>query len=559
MKRAKNRPIVIVIRDGWGSNPYPKWNHANAIYLARTPANDRLKAAYPHTLILTSGDDVGLPEGVMGNSEVGHQNIGAGRVVEQEIMRITGRIRDAAFFSNRVLVGAFERAGKTGGNVHLMGLCSDGRVHSDLDHVYGLLEMSLKVGFPPERVFIHAFTDGRDTAPNSGVEHLAAIEAKCREVGANPVASVVGRYYAMDRDNRWDRVEKAYRMLTLGEGARFPTAAAALRHYYDHPTKPNQAGDEFVIPSVIAQGDRPPATLRNGDSVVFFNFRGDRPRELTKAFVLDEFPFEGMDKDGVLTGFQRDHKLDLFFATMTSYEGGLPVNVAFDKPPKMRDIYGEYLSKLGLRQFRCAETEKYPHVTFFFNDYRDMPFPGEDWQLVPSPRDVATYDEKPEMSAYEVTDVFLRRLASSDDSAMVINFANCDMVGHTGIREAIIRAVETVDECVGKVVDAVLAVGGGLIITADHGNCEQMIDPNTNGPHTAHTTYPVELIVVDKRYKGCSLRGGGTLADVAPTALEMLGLPKPNVMTGASLIIAQGRCEASDREGVGKSSASVPQ
>jgi len=539
LARPKCRPIVLIVRDGWGANPYPEWNHANAIHLARTPVDDRLMAAYPHTLIHTSGNDVGLPDGVMGNSEVGHQNIGAGRIVEQEVMRITGRIRDDSFHRNRTLCQAFERAKTSGGRVHLLGLCSDGRVHSDIDHLFGLMDTSRRMGFPGDRLFLHAFTDGRDTPPNSGLGYVQSIEAKCLEMGVNPVASVIGRYYAMDRDNRWDRVEKAYRLLSRGEGARFDSASAALRHYYEHPSDASRSGDEFVTPSIAARSaGHLSSVIRDGDSVVFFNYRGDRPRELTKAFVLEVFPFEGAGLDGRTTGFQRGPRLDLFFVTMSAYEEGLPVHVAFDKPPPMPDILGAYLSDLGLRQFRCAETEKYPHVTFFFNDYREEPFPGEDQQLIPSPRDVNTYDQKPEMSAFAVTDLMLRRIGQGRDDLIVLNYANGDMVGHTGNLQAAIRAVEVVDECVGHVVEAVLARGGGLVITADHGNCEQMIDPATGGPHTAHTTYDVELMVVDERFKGRTLRTGRRLADIAPTLLQMLDLPKPESMTGDSLVLS---------------------
>ena len=550
MNRPTHRPIVILIRDGWGSNPHPEWNHANAVHLARKPVDDRLMADYPHVLIRTCGRDVGLPDGVMGNSEVGHQNIGAGRIIEQEIMRITGRIHDGSFFTNRTLVGAFEHAMRSGGHVHILGLCSDGRVHSDLDHLYGLLELSRRLRFPGDRVAVHAITDGRDTSPNRGVEFIQAVEGKCREVGVSPVASVIGRYYAMDRDNRWDRIEAAYRMLVAGEGRHFVSALEAVRDYYEHPSEPARSGDEFVLPSLVVRGDGAPTTIRDGDSVIFFNYRGDRPRQLTKAFVYDEFPgarFQSRTSApdpwceiGIshqMHGFDRGKKLDLYFATMTAYEVGLPVHVAFDKPPKMELILGAYISDCGLRQFRCAETEKYAHVTFFFNDYRDDPFPGEERQIVPSQRDISTYDQKPEMSAYEVTDAMVQRIASGQDDLMVLNYANGDMVGHTGNLQAAVRAVETVDECVGRITDAVLARGGGLIVTTDHGNCEQMIDPATGGPHTAHTSYDVPLMVVDDRYRGRRLRTGGRLADIAPTALEMLGLPKPGVMTGTSLIL----------------------
>ena len=538
MDKLSRRPLVLVVRDGWGSNPDPKWNHANAIHLADTPVTNRLLAEYPHVLIHTSGEEVGLPAGVMGNSEVGHQNIGAGRIVDQEIMRITRRVRDGSFFEAPVLVEAFAWAGQTGGNVHLMGLCSDGRVHSDLDHLYAILEMSRRLKFDGGRIWVHAFMDGRDTPPDSGAGFLEQIEAKCREFGVNPVASVVGRFYAMDRDTRWERVQAAHDMLVHGRGARFGSAVEAARHYYDNPTAPNMPGDEFITPSICTGDGEPRGRIAGGDSVIFFNFRGDRPRELTKALTLDEFPFRVAGKEGAEQemGFDRGGKLDLYFATMTAYETGLPVHVVFEKPPPMVNIFGGYLADLGLKQFRCAETEKYPHVTFFFNDYRDEPFPGEERALIPSPREVATYDQKPEMSAPAVTAEVVKRIRSGQFDVVVMNYANGDMVGHTGNLQAAIRAVETVDRGLGEVVATTQEMGGVLIVTADHGNSEQMIDPATGGPHTAHTTYDVDLIVVDDRYQGRALRPGGTLADVTPTALEMLGLDQPPEMTGRSLL-----------------------
>jgi len=543
-KSPSPRPVVLIVRDGWGHNPHLEWNHANAVRLANAPVDRRLMAMYPHVLIRTSGHDVGLPAGVAGNSEVGHQNIGAGRVVEQEIMRITGRIRDGSFFSNPVPVDAFRRAGERGARVHIMGLCSDGRVHSDLDHLFGILELGRRLEFPGDRVFVHAFTDGRDTSPTGAVHYIDQVEAKCRSLGIQPVASVVGRFYAMDRDNRWERIEKAYRLLVGGEGRRFANAVEAIEDYYANPTDPDQRGDEFITPRVTV-GAGPLPTIRDGDSVVFFNFRGDRPRQLTKAFVLDEFPFRSNGQSPGIHGFDRGPKLDLYFVTMTAYEEGLPVHVAFAKPPKMPDILGSYLADRGLTQFRCAETEKYAHVTFFFNDYRDEPLAGETRQIVPSVRDVPTYDLKPEMSANQVTDAVVARIAAANDDVIILNFANGDMVGHTGNLAAAIKAVETVDRCVGRVVEAVQTRGGALVITADHGNCEQMIDPANGGPHTAHTPYDVELIVVDDRYRGRRLRPGGRLADIAPTMLELLGLSQPRAMTGESLLprMSSGTCK----------------
>ena len=547
MASPAKRPLLLIVRDGWGHNPYPEWNHANAVYLAKTPVDHRLRSNYPWVQIHTCGEDVGLPAGVMGNSEVGHQNIGAGRIVDQEQLRITRTIRDGSFFKIPALGEAFEHARGSGGSVHLLGLCSDGKVHSALDHLYALLDMSVKLRFPGDRVFIHAITDGRDTPPQSGVRFIEQIEGECKKRGINPVASVVGRYYAMDRDNRWDRVEKAYRLLTDGVGKPFATAKEAAMDYYQNASEASRSGDEFIIPSVTARM-RP---VRSGDSVIFFNFRGDRPRELTRAFVFDEFPFTADVKGEVKErqGFERGPKIEnLYYCTMCEYETGLPVHAAFSRPAKMVNILGSYASSLSLRQFRCAETEKYPHVTFFFNDYRDEPFPGEDRLLVPSPRDITTYDQKPEMSALPVTEEMLRRIASDRYDLFILNYANGDMVGHTGNLTAAIKAVETVDGCVGRVVDAVVAKGGAAIVTADHGNCEQMIDPATGGPHTAHTTYDVDLIVVDDRLNGsydlntsdaAKLRQDGRLADIAPTLLALAGIAQPKEMTGRSLLVAQ--------------------
>lgn len=527
----QKRPLLLIVRDGWGHNPYPEWNKANAVHLANTPVDDRLMATYPNVLIHTSGEDVGLPDGVMGNSEVGHQNIGAGRVVDQEIMRITKAIRDGSFFENPRLCGAVEHCKNTNGNLHVMGLSSNAGVHSVLPHAYALFELAKQHGLGSGSILFHAFGDGRDTPPTSGIGLIREVEARMKEIGVGRVATVIGRYYAMDRDNRWDRVEKAYRLLTKSEGKRVSTAEAAFREYYDHPTEASRKGDEFIEATVVGE----PCPIKTGDAVVFFNFRGDRPRELTRAFTFDTFPYE--EDTSKRQGFERGPKIEnLYYCTMCEYETGLPVEVAFPRPPKMVNILGAYASSLGLKQFRCAETEKYPHVTFFFNDYRNEPFDGEDRTLVPSPRDVATYDRKPEMSAYGVTDEMLSRIESDRYDLFILNYANGDMVGHTGNLDAAIKAVETVDECVGRVVDAVLKKGGSAIVTADHGNCEQMIDPETGGPHTAHTTYGVDLIVVDDRFKGKTLREGGRLADIAPTLLAMRGIDQPSEMTGISLL-----------------------
>jgi len=550
MKPSK-RPLVIVVRDGWGKNPDPKWNSSNAVYLARHPVADMLMAEYPNTLVQTSGFEVGLPEGTMGNSEVGHQNIGAGRIVDQESVAITKQCRNEEIFQNAVLSGAVDHALKTNASLHLMGIVSDAGVHGLLEHLYACLELAKRQGLT--RVYLHAFTDGRDTSPNSGLGYVKQIEAEMQRIGVGQVASVTGRYWAMDRDNRWDRVEKAYRAMTAGEGARFTSATAAIEHFYANPPSSNMSGDEFVTPSVITDSTGAPlAPIKPNDSVIFYNYRGDRPRELTKAFVFDTFPFneKGTVKDhngneiagDVRFGFERGPKLPLYFATMTAYEKSLPVQVAYPKPPKLKNTLGEYISDLGLTQFRCAETEKFPHVTFFFNDYRETPFPGEERQIVPSAKflpdnsPLATYDQMPEMSAYGICDEVVKRIDANATDLIVVNFANGDMVGHTGSLPAAIQAVEHVDICVGRIVEALKRVDGVAIVLADHGNCEQMVDPATGGPHTAHTTFPVELIVVDDRYRGRKLRAGGKLADVAPTALAMMGLPKPEEMTGESLI-----------------------
>ena len=538
----RNRPCVVIIRDGWGENPYPQWDHANAVKLANPPVDAMLRRDWPFTLIATSGFDVGLPEGTMGNSEVGHQNIGAGRIVDQDSVRITKACRDKSIFNNAELVAAVERCRGRKTRLHIMGLASDAGVHSRLEHLYACVELAARRGLSD--VYIHCFTDGRDTPPNSGVGFVGQIEGELKRIGVGQIASVCGRYWAMDRDNRWERTGSAYRMLTTGDADAAPSAVAALEHYYEHPSQPSMAGDEFVPPTVISEdGQSPLATIRDGDAVIFFNFRGDRPRQLTTAFTFDRFPYEGVDKTGEkkLMGFNRGRKLDLYFVTMTAYAEGLPVKVAFPKPPKMANISGEYLSKLGLRQFRCAETEKYPHVTFFFNDYREEPFPGEERTVVPSPKTLpdgsplATYDQKPEMSAYEVTDVMLKRIASGVDDLIILNYANPDMVGHTGSIPAAVQACKVVDACVGKVLDAIKAAGGCAIVTADHGNLEQMIDPETGGPHTSHTTYTVPLYLFGEPFRDLKLRDGGRLADVIPTALTMLGLVVPAEMSGKPL------------------------
>jgi len=540
-------PVVLIIRDGWGRNPHPEHHRYNAVELARTPAADELTRCWPHTMIRTSGEDVGLPDGVMGNSEVGHQNIGAGRIVDQEIMRITRAIRDGRFFDNAALCGAFEHARASGGCVHLMGLVSDGQVHSDLSHLLALIDMAATRSFAADRVVVHAFTDGRDTGPFTGLDFVRRVQEKIDETGVGRIASVIGRYYAMDRDNRWQRIALAYQCLT-GRPVAHPeldrsslnrvaaSAEAAIKRYYDVPSEPSRRGDEFVLPTRIG-GDGGPArgTIGDGDSVIFFNFRGDRPRQIVKAFMLDDEAW----REAPNSGFDRGERLkDLYFCTMSEYESGLPVSAtAFPKPPRMAGILGAAVSERGLTQFRCAETEKFPHVTFFFNDYREEPFAGERRLLVPSPRDVTTYDQKPEMSAAGVCEGVLGRLAADDcERLIVVNFANPDMVGHTGKLQAAIKAVEVVDECVGKIAEAALARGGSLIITADHGNAEQMWDPVHDCPHTAHTTFDVPLILVGEAFRGARLRDDGRLADIAPTLLLMMNLEAPPEMTGRPLL-----------------------
>lgn len=535
--QVKNRPCVVIIRDGWGENPFPEWDRANAVKLAEPAVDAMLRATWPRTLIATSGEDVGLPEGTMGNSEVGHQNIGAGRIVDQDAVRISKAVRTGELFGNAELVAAVEHCLARGGRLHILGLASDAGVHSRLEHLFGCVRLAAQRGLT--QVFVHCFTDGRDSPPNSGVEFIRRIERELRSVGTGQIASVCGRYWAMDRDNRWQRTERAYRMLVRGEGDAAPDAVTALERYYGNPAEPSMAGDEFVPPTVITpDGTSPLATVGDGDAVVFFNFRGDRPRQLVRALTNPEFPYTARDRGGELRkmGFERGRRPEVFFVTMTAYEEGLPVKVAFPKPPRMRNIAGEYIASLGLRQFRCAETEKYAHVTFFFNDYREEPFAGEERKLVASPQ-VETYDRKPEMSAYEVTQVMLERIARRCDDVIILNYANPDMVGHTGSLPAAIKAVQAVDECVGRVLEAVWAVGGCAIVTADHGNCEQMIDPQTGGPHTAHTTYKVPLYVVGESFRGRKLRDDGRLADVMPTALSMLGLDVPGEMTGRTLLI----------------------
>ncbi len=543
-----NTPLVLIIRDGWGENPSPEHDSHNAIKLASTPVADQLCKDWPTTLVTTSGEEVGLPAGIMGNSEVGHQNIGAGRVVDQEIMRITRAVRDGSFRKNYELLEAFDHAEQTGGYVHLLGLASDGQVHSDISHLSALIDLAAELKVPSNRLFVHAITDGRDTAPFNGLAYIKQIEAKLASAGVGRIASVLGRYYAMDRDHRWGRVALAYACLTgtplvhsdkdtEGVGIRVcGSATEAVQYYYDNPTGPSRKGDEFIVPTRIIppEEDTRPSNIRAGDAVIFFNFRGDRPRELTKAFKLYAREW-AVVKDG---GFDRGKRLkNLHFCTLASYETGLPVHIAFERPPRMTNILGGVIDELGLPQLRCAETEKFPHVTFFFNDYREEPFRHERRLLVPSPKEVATYDQKPEMSAHGVRDGVIARLQDETcEPLIIVNFANGDMVGHTGDIEAAKKAVETVDKCVGKVVEATLKRSGTAIVTADHGNAEQMWDTEAECPHTAHTTNDVPLTVVGEPYKGGKLRDNVSLGDVAPTVLEIMGIDQPDEMTGESML-----------------------
>lgn len=518
------RPTVLIIRDGWGENHHPEQDGFNAVKLARTPVSDALTANWPRTELRACGLDVGLPDGVMGNSEVGHQNIGAGRIVDQEIVRIDKGFAEGTVKANPVLREAFENAA-AGGALHLMGLVSDAGVHAMLEHLYGLLRLAREAGL--RRVYIHAFTDGRDTPPQSGLGYIQAVEARCAEIGVGEIASISGRFWAMDRDLRWERVQKAYDCLTGRSVERTARSAVeAVEGYYATPLDANRKGDEFIPPTqIVDEAGEPRGVVRDGDSVLFFNFRGDRPREITRAFIEEDF-----------TGFDRGSRLNLVYVTMTEYQKGLCDRVLFLKPEKMPDILGTVVSDHGLAQFRCAETEKFPHVTFFFNDYREEPLPGEERGLIPSPKDVSTYDQKPEMSAAGVTAATCEAIRSGKYALVVVNFANADMVGHTGSVEAAVAACETVDRCLGEILEAVDAVGAVAVVTADHGNSDQMWVPETQSPHTAHTLNPVELVVYGQQCEALRLMQSGRLADIAPTVLRLMGIPQPAAMTGQCLI-----------------------
>ena len=500
------KPLVLMILDGFGIAP----KEGNAIAAAKTPNLDRLLKENPLTQIGASGMDVGLPDGQMGNSEVGHTNIGAGRIVYQELTRITKSAQDGDMEKNEALLQAMSAAKENGKALHFMGLLSDGGVHSHNSHLYALLEMAKHLGL--EKVFVHCFLDGRDVPPSSGKEYVEQLQNKLQEIGIGKVATVMGRYYAMDRDNRWERVEKAYAAMVYGEGEKAACPVCAVQNSYE-----KEVTDEFVLPTVC-DGAEP---ISAGDSVIFYNFRPDRAREITRTLVDPDF-----------TGFERKKGFfPVHFVCMTQYDATMPnVDVAY-KPQSLKNTFGEYISDKGLTQLRIAETEKYAHVTFFFNGGVEKQYPGEDRILVISPA-VATYDLQAEMSAYEVTDKMVEAVRSGKYDALILNYANCDMVGHTGVFEAAVKAVEAVDTCVGRVAEAVKEMDGCILLTADHGNADKMVDDDGT-PFTAHTTNPVPFCVINHP---CELREGGRLADIAPTMLKVLGLPQPEEMTGESII-----------------------
>ncbi len=498
------KPVALIIMDGFGYNAD---DYGNAITAANTPNIDKYMQG-PNTIIGASGLDVGLPDGQMGNSEVGHTNIGAGRIVYQMLVKISKSIKDGDFFENKALVAAMENCKKNGSALHLMGLLSPGGVHSHTEHLYGLLEMAKRNGL--DKVYVHAFLDGRDVPPSSAAEFMEEAVAEINKIGVGSVATIAGRFYAMDRDNAWDRVEKAYKALVFGEGVKESDPVQAIKNSYA-----NEVTDEFMLPTVVDENGK----ISENDSVVFFNFRPDRARQITRAFVDTEF-----------SGFERAY-FPVHFVCMAQYDAAMPnVSVAFP-PEQLTMTLGEYLAKEGKTQLRIAETQKYAHVTFFFNGGEEMQFEGEDRILIKSP-DVETFDMKPEMSAFEVTDAVVEAIESDKYDVIILNYANCDMVGHTGIFDAAKTAVEAVDTCVGRMVDAILAKGGAALITADHGNADKMYEPDGSA-FTAHTTNPVPFIVVGQ---DCELREGGVLADIAPTILKLLELPQPAEMTGKSLI-----------------------
>lgn len=511
------KPVVLLILDGYGLSDRTE---GNAVALAKTPVMDKLMAEVPFVKGYASGMAVGLPDGQMGNSEVGHLNMGAGRIIYQELTRITKEIQDGTFFENEALMAAVENCKKNNSALHLMGLLSDGGVHSHNTHLYGLLELAKRNGL--EKVYVHCFLDGRDTPPASGKGYAEELTAEMEKLGVGKIASVMGRYYAMDRDNNWDRVEQAYNAITKGEGLQAKCGICAIQESYDRDET-----DEFVKPTVTSEG----APVQDGDSVVFFNFRPDRAREITRAFCDDDFK-----------GFERGARKAVTYVCFTDYDPTIPNKLIAFKKQSVTNTFGEWLAANHMRQARIAETEKYAHVTFFFNGGVEQPNEGEDRILVNSPKYVATYDLKPRMSAYTVTDKLSEAITAKDEDGnpvydvIICNLANPDMVGHTGVVSAAIEAIEVIDKCVGEVVTFIKEVGGVLFICADHGNAEQLIDPETGAPFTAHTTNPVPFLLVNYD-EGYTLREGGCLADIVPTLIEIMGMEQPAEMTGKSLLI----------------------
>lgn len=509
-----HRPIMLFILDGWGIAPP---GEGNAVSLARTPFQDHLFKTYPCTRLATSGEAVGLPEGIMGNSEVGHLNIGAGRVVYQDITRINRAIRNGEFFENQALNTLIAQVKKNSSALHMMGLVSDGGVHSHMDHIFALVELAKRAHIP--HLYIHCFMDGRDTPPHSGIEYIRTLQGELDRQGIGTIATVCGRFYAMDRDKRWNRVEKGYKMLTSGAGIPAPDPITAVKAAYERGET-----DEFIEPTIITgTSGSPSAAIRDQDGVIFFNFRADRARELSRAFTEPDFKEFAANPRPKLAGY----------VSMTLYDETFTFPVAFPRE-RLADIFGEVISKAHLRQLRIAETEKYAHVTYFFNGGEETPFPREDRCLIPSPREVRTYDQKPRMSAYEVTDEVIKRIESDNYDVIILNFANLDMVGHTGVIAAAIEACESVDECLSRIVPIVRKKGGIALVTADHGNSEQMMQPD-GSPHTAHTLNPVPCILVDDTRTEAQLREGA-LCDIVPTMLHLMEMPRPEKMTGRSLI-----------------------
>lgn len=507
------KPVVLMILDGFGLSDEMR---GNAIAAANTPVIDGLMKTYPFVKGYASGLAVGLPDGQMGNSEVGHLNMGAGRIVYQDLTRITKSIEDGEFFDKDELLAAIDHCKKHDSDLHMYGLMSDGGVHSDIRHLYALLDLCRRKDF--DRVFIHCFMDGRDTSPTSGIEYIRELVNETKTIGVGQIASICGRYYAMDRDNRWDRVEKAYRSLVYGEGIIEEDPVLAMQHSYDR-----EITDEFIEPLVIFRDEKPLSLIKPQDSIIFFNFRPDRAREISRAFCCDEFD-----------GFERGERMPLYYVCFTDYDKTIPHKEVVFKEEEIRNTFGAYVSSHQLKQARIAETEKYAHVTFFFNGGVEQPNPMEDRFLIPSPK-VATYDLQPEMSAYEVCDTLTEKIRSGKYDCIIINFANPDMVGHTGIMPAVVKAIETIDSCVGKAVEAVKETGGVMFLCADHGNAEELIDLKTGEPWTAHTTNPVPFILINGP-EGIGLRENGKLCDIAPTLLELLGLDQPAEMTGQSLL-----------------------